>query len=246
MSNIFSASVKQILLLALLTGTMSVTPEVVWGQVGHRPASSPYQPIRARKTLYLTAGVFGGSAGRVGVGPKDGTLIGAKFGFHPGGPVEFILGLGSMSLDRTLIDPTQDSTSRTLEIVSQTVTLWDVGVAVRLTGAKSWHHLAPYVGLTVGIASGSKVRADTLSGFGFSTQFQFGPQAGVLWYLSDKINLRFEARDVLWRLKYPDVFFATPVNAPGEPSILNGNIDKNTQWVHHPLLTVSLGYAFGF
>jgi hypothetical protein len=133
-----------------------------------------------------------------------------------------------------------------LETVSQTVRLWDVGIAVRLTGAKSWHHLAPYGGLTFGIATGSKVSADTLSGFGFATQFQFGPQAGALWYLSDKINLRFEARDVLWRLKYPDVFFAEPANAPNEPSILNGNIDKNTQWVHHPLLTISLGYAFGF
>ena len=246
MSNVFRASVKQILAWVMLAGTMAVTPEVGWGQIGHRAGSSPYQPIRARRTLYLTAGTFGGSAGKVGVGPKDGTLIGTKFGFHPGGPVEFIFGVGSMSLDRTIIDPTQDSTSRILETVSQTVRLWDVGFAVRLTGAKSWRHLAPYVGGTFGIATGSKVKADTLSGFGFSTQFQFGPQAGVLWYLSDKINLRFEVRDVLWRLKYPDVFFAEPANAPAEPSILNGNIDKNTQWVHHPLLTVSLGYAVGF
>ncbi|MFQ5703543.1 MAG: hypothetical protein ACE5HT_05910 [Gemmatimonadales bacterium] len=236
---------KQIMILLLVTGTALALPGSLSGQVGHPPESSPYRPIRARKTLFFTGGRFAGSEGKVGVGPTDGTFLGVKFGYHPGGPVEFLLGLGSMSLDRTIIDPTQGAANRAVGSVSQTVRLWDIGVVLRLTGRKSWHRLAPYVGGTFGIANASDV-ADTVSGFGFKTQFHYGPQAGFLWILSDKTSLRFEARDVLWRLKYPLVFFQSPANAPNEPPLLNQNLDRRTQWVHHALLTISFGYALGF
>jgi hypothetical protein len=119
----------------------------------------------------------------------------------------------------------------------------DAGLDLVLTGEKTWNGLAPYLGASLGLALGGEVPADS-SGYQFSTKFIVGPRIGVRWHPIQRIAIRFEARDMIWQLKYPPTFFEEPINAPGADPILDPLTSRDTQWTHNPMLTVSVGYAF--
>lgn len=237
-----TCSMKQAWAAAVVAYMALGWPVAAFGQVGRSPQSSPYRDLSATKVLALAVGVLGGSAGSAGVGPTDGPFVGARFDLHAGGPVDVWFGLGVASLDRLVIDPTVAADDRILETTSQSVVLLDVGLALLLTGEKTWHGFVPYVGVSLGLALGGSVDADTLSGFRFNTHFQVGPQLGVRWYPTDRLMFRVEGRDILWQLKYPGVFFP-PASAPTSPSVLDPAIMNDTEWTHHPMLTLTLGYA---
>jgi hypothetical protein len=221
-------------------------PSIAIGQVGHPPESSPYTPLQARNVLAISGGLLGGSAGSAGVGPTDGPFLGARLDLHISGPAEVGFGLHLASLDRLVIDPTVAEVDRVIETAQQSVFLVDVGILLLLAGEKTWNRLAPYVGFSLGVALGGSVDADSLSGYTFGTHFQAAPHLGVRWYPTDRFMFRIEGRDILWRLKYPGVFFQTPANAPGDPSVLDPTVSDDTQWTHHPTIVITLGYDIRF
>jgi hypothetical protein len=180
------------------------------------------------------------------VGPGNGPYTGARFDLHLGGPAGLTFGAGVANLERVVIDPTFGPTNRTVDTTTQAVILVDGGFDLLLTGEKKWHGLIPYFGASMGIALGTSVDADSLSGYSFSTHFTVGPRLGVWAQPSDRITFRIETRDVIWRLKYPDGFFSVPENEPAEPPVLDANVMKDTQWVHHLGLTISIGYTIGY
>ncbi len=219
-----------------------VTPAVLAGQVGHAPESSPYKDLRAKHVLSLSAGYLGGSAGAAGVGPTDGPLFGARLDLLLGGPAEVFFGLDVADLSRLVLDPTKGAASRVKGTFNQSVIIGEAGLAMRLTGQKTWNGLVPYFGLGLGVAFGSGVAQDS-STFEFGTKFHVDPRLGIRWFPTDRINFRFEFRDVVWRLRYPALFFDPPVEAPEEPSLLDPVTMDDTEWTHHPTLVISLGYA---
>ena len=245
MSNVRRNTVERIFILALATCALSSAPLAMSAQVGHRPESSPYRDLRSRRVLSLSSGYILGSAGTAGVGPGNGSYTGGRFDIHLGGPAELSFGAGVANLERVIIDPTWGPANRTIDTTSQAIVLLDGGFNLLLTGEKKWYGLVPYAGMGLGMALGTSVKADSLSGYSFSTHFTAGPKAGLWMQPSDRITFRIECRDLIWRLKYPDGFFSAPVNEPLEPPVLDANVMKDTQWVHHLGLTITLGYTIG-
>lgn len=228
--------------LGLIAVIASAFPGVAGAQVGHAPDASPYREVRARHVASAFGGYLQGEAGKVGVGPTDGLLIGARYEFLFSGPVAIDLRIAFADLDRGVIDPTQLPGQRDKGTFSQSVVMADAGINLVLTGAKTWRGLAPYVGGALGLAFGGKVPQDS-STFEFQTQFMVAPQAGVRWHIGDRVVVRFEGRDAIWRLKYPDLFFDPPVADPDGEPVLDPLTNSNTDWTHHLVLTISLGYA---
>lgn len=218
-------------------------PALAAAQVGHPPDASPYDDMRVAQYLTISGTYLTGGEGSAGVGPTDGRLGGVGWDLRIGGPTYVHLGLAAGQFQRTLIDPTQGAATRVLGTVSQSMFLADAGVGLVLTGQKTWHGFAPYVGASVGLALGGSVPADSLSGFTFSTRFHVGPVAGLRWHPTERLHLRVEGRDMLWRLRYPAGFFSPPANALGEPPLLDNAQIQGGQWVHHPTLVLSVGYA---
>ena len=221
-------------------------PAALMAQVGHRPGSSPYGDLRVSRTISLYGGYMLGDAGKAGVGPNDGPVFGARFEQSVSGPLDVLFGIGYARLNRTLIDPTVGVADRIVGQAEQNIVIVDLGLLLRLTGRKTWHGLVPYFGGSLGLAIGSSVSADLLSGFRFGTHFQVGPQLGVRWYPANRLSFRAEGRIQFWRLSYPAVFLAPPENAPTEPPVLNPAINSSTDWTGHASLTFTLGYAIGF
>jgi len=246
MSNAVRHSVKRVCTGTLICLALSGMTLEAHAQVGYPPESSPYTRLRAKKVISLGAGYMAGSAGSAGVGPANGPLAAARFNMILSGPLDFDVNVAVASLERGIIDPSTAPTDSILETAKQTVTMLDAGLILLLTGQKTWHRTIPYLGLSLGVAIGGNVRADSLSGFAFNTQFQIAPGLGVRWYVSDRLMIRADFRDVIWRLSYPPSFFTRPEDDPLAPPVLNPNVQNDTEWTHHPVLTFTLGYAIGF
>ncbi len=218
-------------------------PGTASAQVGHAPESSPYRDVRAKQILSFTGGYLAGNAGKAGVGPTNGRFGAVRYDVHLSGAATMGFGFSFGYLDRLLIDPAEGPDTRTLGNATQSVMIADLGINLVLTGAKTWRRLAPYVGFSLGLALGGEIPEDSLSGFDFSTKFQLSPQAGVRWYVTDRLSIRLEGRDILWRLSYPNRFFNPPANDPTADPILDPQTTKTAQWTHNPTLLLSLGYA---
>lgn len=228
-----------LLLAALAPGRASA-------QVGHAPESSPYRDIRKGHTFTVTGGYFGGSGGRFEIGPHDGAVYGFRYDIRSSSPVQIGLGFARAHLDRLIVDPFVELANRVSGPVRQTVTFAEANLQLNLTGGKSWHGLAPFVGTGVGATFPSGTPADT-SRFELGHKIYLAPNAGFRFFITDRIHLRAEARAVFWKLKYPTTFQDEPALEPGNPPessnavITDGRLNE---WTTSSWLQVGLGYSF--
>jgi hypothetical protein len=215
---------------ALLALPAAAAPLQGQGQVGHDPEHSPYRDLRATHQFTFSGGYLAGGGGRVGVGPRQGPLLGVRYSISLGA-VELRLGLHGADLDRHVVDPTAPADQRETAVTRQRVVISDAGFSMRLTGAKTWHGFMPYFGASLGVAAGSSVALDN-SGFKFSTRFTFGPHVGIRYYPSNSLGLWVEGWDPEWRLQYPNTYF--------DNGVLVRGTDPEKEWVDNPALLVGM------
>ena len=214
-------------------------------QVGHRPDSSPYRDIRKGHTFTAMFGQFGGNGGRFGIGPHDGQTYGFRYDVRSGSTIQIGLGFARGNLDRLIVNPFVELVNRVSGPVKQTVTFAEVNLQFNLTGGKTWHRLAPFVGSGVGMTFPSSTPADT-SRFELGHKIYLAPNAGVRIFITDRLHLRGEARAVFWKLKYPTTFTDEPALEPGTTDHPNAVITdgRTSEWTSSPWLQVGLGYSF--
>lgn len=228
-------------LLALLS-----LPATLAAQVGHAPSSSPYHDIRKGHAFTALVGHFGGDGGEFGIAPHSGTVYGFHYDLRAGSTIQFGLGFARADLQRLIVDPFVALADRVSGPVKQTVSFVEVNLQFNLTGGKSWHGVAPFVGTGVGLTFPSGTPADT-SRFEFGRKIYLAPTAGVRVFLTDRLHIRGEARATFWKLKYPTTFQAEPVLQPGTPPdnsnavITDGRL---SEWSTSSWLQVGLGYSF--
>src|SRR2546428_12419257 len=181
----------------------------VSAQVGHEPAHSPYHDVRGGGVLVFTFGYLGGSRGGVGVGPSDGKTGGIRYEV-PFGAVGASLGLAYARMDRFVVDPFKDTTSRKTGPFTDDVVLLDAGLQLILTGRKTWRGFAPYVGGVLGVAIGGTSPRDT-SGYKFGTKFTAPPHLGPRRDPPPPPPPRGDVPPVLWEPNHPP-----PLQPPGQ------------------------------
>src|SRR3990172_9237483 len=174
MSNNPRTSLGTTALVALVT---AFAPPTALAQIGHDPAHSPYRDLRASHQITFTGGYLAGGGGEAGVGPKQGPLAGLRYSLSLSGSLEMTVGAHGGSLDRYLID--------SAATVRQSVLIADAGFTLRITGPKTWHGWMPYVGASMGLATGSTAIQDST----FGKSFQFGPRLGLRRYGAGPLSL---------------------------------------------------------
>ena len=231
--------------------TAAATVALVWlgvvaswnvcaAQAGHEPGQSPYRDIRRGGVVVFGVGYLGGSRGRAGVGMADGISWNVRYDASLGGPVSTSLGLAYAQTTRYLVDPTKDAATRTQGPVDTDVILADVGLRLVLTGRKTWHGFAPYLGGGLGLALGGATPTDP-AGYKFRTKITLNPQAGVRWYPTPRLSVRADFQTVYWKLAYPLAY--------KDPSPVDGSrvlpLDASlTEWTAHPWISVGVGWTF--
>jgi hypothetical protein len=212
----------------------------VSAQVGTPPQSSPYRDIRKGHTFTVIGGYFGGDGGTLGIGPHNGPLYGGRYDIRTGGTIQLGLGVIYGDLERFIVNPYVPEAERKTGPVKQSVTFAEVSLQFNLTGGKSWHRLAPFVGASGGLAFSSSTPADT-SGFDFGNKFFFAPVVGTRIFLSNRLHLRGEAKPTFWKLTFPVAFRREPTPQNPNPVVITTEFDEwDTSW----WFQVGLGYSF--
>lgn len=226
--------------------SLSVIPSFpLSAQVGHDPGASPFRDVPLRPMPVVFGGYLSGDQGRVGAGMSNALTVGARYEIPAGRSLLFQFTAAYLSGDRFILDPRADSTSparRTGPFKSE-VALAEIGLQLRLTGAKSWHGWAPYVGTGLGLMFDVNSPGDTTgSGYKFGTKLTIAGATGVRWYPSRRFVIYAEARAHLWRLKHP-ASFHDDTQASDRSTVLPLTVPVN-DWTLHPWFSLGIGWTF--
>lgn len=221
-------------------------------EVGNPPERSPYRDILEHQSVTLFGGRFGGNAGQAGVGAMPGLAFGAQLAVRLSGPIDFWFTLASAaSRRRTIIADTlvtRTDSARAGPDINLPLVLGDIGLGLNITGDKTWHGLAPYVGAGLGIVTPTQKVTDP-GGFTVGTNFALVPAVGTRIFLSRSLALRLEVRDYFFRYQYPLAYFDSLnlhfAGPPPRPAVLSlGSSDR--QWVGNVTLWLGVSYLFTF
>lgn len=227
-----------------LAACVLVAPAALPAQVGHPPAKSPYRELTRGTFIAPFVAQIGGDGGDFGVAPHSGTLYGGMFFVRANRFLSLGLGASRGTLERQLIDPFVQLVNRDQGVVDQRLTTIDGQVGLNITGGKTWHRLAPFFSLSGGLAITSDTKADT-SGFSFGTRFYFAPGTGVKIALTQRLQLRAEARAVFWKIPYPDSYRNEPPLEPGTVDDPNAVITDGrvSEWTHSSWFGVGISWS---
>lgn len=172
-------------------------------------------PFRFLETSHAP-GIFGGylttSAGDLDLGPRSAPIFGARYTLHLTGPLSAEANLGFSPSERTIYARSASGGQDQLVSLGDKNSLLGilyVTLKFHVTGQRAWHGLAPYGVFGAGVVaelSGSDAREAALPG---EQQFDFGPAfaatagLGVDFFLTERLSVRLEGRDYLWRFSYP-------------------------------------------
>lgn len=220
-------------LLALLVAL----PLSAQQQVGHTPATSPFRDLEYKQEISPYGGWGSASTDKADVLPQSAALAGVRYQILLGGPVAFDADISRMGSDRRVIDPKQIASKRFLGTTAAAVYGVNVGVALRLTGKKSWHHIVPEVRGGGGVVSSEA--QDDASGFSFGTPFAFTAGGGLKFVSNGRLQVRADATSRWYKAKYPDSFFQT--SSDGTAVLTN---QARSFWARQTLLTVGASLLF--
>jgi hypothetical protein len=226
--------VKQ-LLSALALACIATTARA---QVGHLPESSPYTDLETRQEFTFFGGHYKAGKDPIGIAPGDGQMFGIRYQVHVGGPA-FLVGRWShVNTERFAIDPTKTGTARQLGKQNVSVNLYDIDLALNLTGEKSFHRIVPVVNLGAGIAAcGCQVASDPYT---FGTPFAFSFGGGLRYVPGGRFQLTLDWNDYLYQLKYPTAYYVNPI---GGVAAVTGNLARSF-WKTSRALTLGASLLF--
>jgi hypothetical protein len=236
-----SWKVGRYVVVALL---LSSIPTVqLFAQVGHDPAHSPFRDVYRAAGPVFFAGHLSGSRGKAGVGPSNALTFGVRYELPLGRPTLAQVTASYVKGDRFIVDPAADSASpnRRRGPADAGLLLTEMVLQLRLTGGKTWHGFAPYIGTGLGMAFDLRSPGDTTgSGYRFGTKVTFAATTGVRWYPTRKVSVQLDARAVWWRLRYP-ASFRSPAR---DGSRVIPITERLTDWTRHPWVSLGIGWIF--
>lgn len=235
--------------LATLTGTCAalalaaLAPAQARAQVGHDPGHSPYRDVTTRQELTVGAGRFGGNPSEANVGARPGPMMHFRLATRLSGPLDMVVTLAFVNSSRYIVNPDSPLTSRTTGPVNYDLVIPDLALGFNLTGRKSWHGLAPYLGMGIGIEMPTTSTVDP-GGYEAKSNFTFVPTFGTRIFLGRAFALQAEVRDYFIRYEFPLAYFS-PNNTAVPPVLDPAQYDEKdltSNWA----FTLGLSYRFNF
>lgn len=223
------------LLSALALACIATTARA---QVGHLPETSPYRDLETRQEFTFFGGRYTAGKDAIGVAPGGGPMLGIRYQIHVGGPAFLMARWSHINTDRIAIDPLKTGAARQLGKKNVSVNLFDVDLALNLTGEKSFHHIVPVVNLGAGVGACScSVTADPYT---FGTPFAFSFGGGLRYVPGGRFQLTLDWNDYLYQLKYPTDYFLIPT---GGTAAVPGD-QARSFWKSNRALTLGASLLF--
>jgi hypothetical protein len=216
-------------------------------QVGYDPARSPFRDLDFSQELTFYSGYYKAKKDPAQVAPRSGPVAGVHYEWRAGGPVAITADLSRLATDRRVLDPEApafcngDST-RSCKIIDDfrwPLYFADLGMALNLTGARSFYRLVPQLKGGIGLVSDFHTKAD-VGDFSFGTRFAFHWGAGIAWVPGGPLQFRLDFMNHLYSLKYPELYYQP---AEDNSRILSSERDRSV-WLNNPSLTLGFSYLF--
>jgi hypothetical protein len=206
-------------------------------QVGYDPASSPYRDLLYRQELTPYGGYVRAKVDAAGVTPQSASIAGLRYELYLAGPVSLTSDFSTMFSDRTVLDPTKPRATRIAGTETAPVYALDLGLALGITGRRSWHRLVPQVRAGLGVVT-SKA-ADEPEGYKFGTPFAITFGAGLKFDTGSRLQLRADVGERLFKQKNPESYYTT---ASDNTAVLTDT--PRSYWTNHGLLTLGVSFLF--
>jgi len=206
-------------------------------QVGHEPEESPYRDLEYRQELTPYGGYARARRDPAGIAPQSASVAGLRYELYLAGPVSFSTDLSAMFSDRTVLDPTKPRAQRVVGTETAPVYGANVGIALGLTGRKTWHRIAPQVRAGIGVVHSQA--DDDATGYKFGTPFAISVGGGLKFVSTGRLQVRADVGTRLFKQKYPDAYY--------QPASDNTAVLVDTPrsvWTRHSLLTVGVSLLF--
>jgi hypothetical protein len=216
-----------LLVFALLAAGSRLAAQVV---------PSPYRFLENSQTVTVYGGYVATERGDLDTGPHSGPLVGIQYLGRFAGPLSGTAGVSYIASQRTVFDVATTGGLTALGETDAHLLQAEAGLEFTVTGARTWHSLAPFIGATVGLitdlAGGSQLEEDAELGetevIDFGPSFAVGGSAGTDWYLTERVSIRAAARGHLWR-------FTTPAGLAGS---------ERTEWLKNGGGTLGVAIHF--
>jgi hypothetical protein len=153
------------------------------------------------------------------LGPRSAPIFGLRYTIRVSGPLSLRASAGYMPSKREVFfaelaapDSSQIRPVDTGRRVSTGVLLVEAGVLFHLTGPRTVHNLAPFVGVNGGFAraiTGSDPQESDIPAperYDFGPSFAVGVSGGTDLFLTRRVALRLELNGRLWRESAPEGF----------------------------------------
>lgn len=204
--------------------------------VGHLPSSSPYSDLVWKQSVGFFAGGLATGNDPAGVGPQPGSLGGVRYDLRIGGPVSMVTRLSAGPTSRRVLNPTKPLSSRYLGDQNSTLLAGDLGLAMNLTGQKSYHRLVPVLSGGFGFVTDFHGTPDD-GGYTFGTRFMFTWGLGVRYHTQGRWEPRADFTNYVWQIQYPSAYQSKA--SDGSAAILS---KKQSPWMGNHLWSLGLSY----
>lgn len=207
-------------------------------QVGHLPQRSPYRDVETSQEVTFFGGYYSAGKDPLNVAPRGGPAFGLRYEKHVGGPAFLMARWSHVNSERFPIDPTKTGAAAQLGKKKVALDLFDVNLALNLTGQKSFHNIVPVVNLGAGVATCScEVELDPYS---FGTPFAFSFGGGLRYVPGGRFQLRADWNSYLYQLKYPAEYY---VNTTGTGAAAPPRQSRSF-WKNNQALTLGASFLF--
>ncbi|MBI2408560.1 MAG: hypothetical protein HYV19_09705 [Gemmatimonadetes bacterium] len=205
-------------------------------QVGYEPAKSPYSDLPWSQSVAFFAGGFNTETDPARVGPQPGWLAGVRYDLRIGGPVALVGRITTGPTTHRVIAPLNPIASRVVGSKDSQLLAADLGIALNLTGQKSWHHVVPVLSSGVGVVTDFNGDPDA-GGYRFGTRFMFTTGVGLRYHTQGRWEPRVDFTNYLWQIQYPTEYRSQP--SDGSDPVLSR---KQAPWLGNHLWSLGLSY----
>jgi hypothetical protein len=202
---------------------------------------SPYRWIERGMSAGAFAGFISTGTGAIEIGPTNGPVAGGRFSIRLGGPFAGEAELGYMPTTRPVLEANLlDEEWEQIGEADVSIVMLQVALRLNLTGPRTIHGIQPFAiaggGVARDFASVPEIAAEQADNvryrFGTSFAGQFG--VGAEWFVSEGLAIRGDARNVLWRNRYPEAFRTAAPEA----------LLPEQEWVSNYLFGVGVSFYF--
>ena len=215
-------------------------------QVGYDPKRSPYRDLAETQEVTFFTGYYKAKEDPAHVAPQSGPIVGTHYSWRAGGPAHLTFDIARVSSQRDVLDPERSACTnlsagncKLVGTYRWPVYFIDGGLALSLTGPRSFFHLVPEVRTGLGIATDFHTEAD-VGDFAFGTRFAFTWGAGIRWVPGGRYQLRADLMNHLYSVRYPVSYYEP---APDKTTIFSSQQSRSA-WLNNPSITIGFSYLF--